>query len=256
LTLVVLRLQVGRWFATGYSLTPDIYPNSAVHFSVPKPNEYRFGIPLATAAYCFWPCSPVLGLVGFLSARGAAKRLGILFGVSSLACLVFYVLCEFGRGGQNGFGPRYHVPLVVPLAVGTGVALSGLWRTSLARLRASASLPVIAPALVASTSILLAVAYIGCEVYPRAVRHARGHNELQAIERAAPSHAVVFGGQGLNETDPMDLPQNLPLDLYPEQDVLIAVAENPLARTCVRNMYPTRRFYVALPGRPVRLEPL
>jgi hypothetical protein len=53
----------------------------------------------------------------------------------------------------------------------------------------------------------------------------------------------------------MDLTENLPLDLYPNQDVLIAIERGPELVRCVQEHYPNRRFYRALPGPPVQIVP-
>jgi hypothetical protein len=53
----------------------------------------------------------------------------------------------------------------------------------------------------------------------------------------------------------MDLTENLPLELYPDQDLLIAVDRGPEAVKCVRESYPQRTFYRALPEFPVRIVP-
>jgi hypothetical protein len=81
-----------------------------------------------------------------------------------------------------------------------------------------------------------------------------GHNRLHdAIDLMSPHNAVVIGGSGLNSTDPMDLTENLPLDLYPTQDVIIAIDRGPEQTQCVQNYFRGRTFYRALPGDPVRL---
>ena len=44
-------------------------------------------------------------------------------------------------------------------------------------------------------------------------------------------------------SDPLDLTQNYPLELYPNQPVLYAIDRGPDARACVREMYPHRTQY-------------
>ena len=39
LTLVILRLQLGKWFTTGYSLAPIFYGPGQLGFSLPGPSE-------------------------------------------------------------------------------------------------------------------------------------------------------------------------------------------------------------------------
>jgi hypothetical protein len=256
LTLVVLRLQLGRWFVTGYSLTPDIYPYLVVGFSPPQASEYRYGIPLAVGAYCWWPCSPAVGIAGIVALRGRGARLALVFVASTLAFLTFYVLSAYGRGYGFGYGPRFHVPLVVPMGVGTGVVLARLWASALQPSGNVAAIRAGGPAAVALVAVVLGVARIALLVYPIAYADAHLHNLLhEGLATANLHNAVVFGGYGLNRTNPMDLTENLPLDLYPHQDVLIAIDSGSEAVRCVREQYPNRAFYRAVPGDPVRFVP-
>ena len=63
----------------------------------------------------------------------------------------------------------------------------------------------------------------------------------------------MFGGVGLNTTDPLDLTENLPLDLYPNQDVLIAIDRGPEETRCAQEKYRGRKFYRAVATDPVRI---
>ena len=58
LSLVLLRLQLGKWFTAGYSVTAQFHAGSRVSMSTFKLGELKWAIPLATGAYCWWPlCS-------------------------------------------------------------------------------------------------------------------------------------------------------------------------------------------------------
>ncbi len=252
LTLIILRLQLGVWFKTGYSLTEVIYPWNKPAWSLPKPNEYRWGLPLAAGAYCWWPASPAVGLAGIALLRGRERRMGLVFFCSAVALLTMYTMQELGRGFDFGYGPRYTLPLVVPMAVGTGVVFSELWMLS--RSASGNALSTGGPLAVAMLSVLLGVVRIAPLVYPYTYADVHGHNRLhEAIEVTSPHNAVVFGGQGLNTTDPMDLTENLPLDLYPNQDVIIAIDRGPEETQCVLQKYRGRNFYRAVPTEPVRI---
>jgi hypothetical protein len=143
------------------------------------------------------------------------------------------------------------------MAVGTGVMLGRLWsaarepRTDVAPLQAGG------PAAVALVAVVLGVVRIAPLVYPHTYADVvQVHNRLhEAVARLRPHNAIVFGGPGLNNTDPMDLTENLPLELYPNQDVLFAIDRGPDAVRCVREQYPGRSFYRATPGNPVRVVP-
>jgi hypothetical protein len=257
LTLVILRLQLGEWFKTAYSLSPIIYPWNTIGWSLPKANEYKWGLPLATGSYCWWPCSVPVGLAGLAALRGRSQRMAGVFLLSYVPFVVFYTLLESGRGYDLGYGPRYRLPWVVPMAVGTGVMLGRLW--SAARERRGNVDPVHAGAAmaVALVAVILGVARIAPLVYPYTyVDVVQVHNRFrEAVARLRPHNAVVFGGKGLNNTDPMDLTENLPLELYPNQDVLFAIDRGPDAVRCVREEYPGRSFYRATPTNPVQLVP-
>jgi hypothetical protein len=256
LTLVVLRLQLGKWFTTGYSLTEVFYPWAKVAWSWPKPDEYKWGIPLATGSYCWWPCAPAIGLAGIAALRGRARRMGFIFFFGVLPFVAFYTASEFGRGFALGYGPRYALPIVVPMAVGGGVVFAQLWTYARSAAVDRSALAAAGPAALAITAVLLAVLRIAPLVYPYTFTDVQNHNRLnEAIAKAGLQNAIVFANMGFSDTDPMDLPENLPLELYPNQDVLIAVDHNPDENRCVRRMNPSRRAYRAVPGYPVRIVP-
>jgi hypothetical protein len=254
LSLVILRLQLGAWFKTGYSLTEIIYPWAKVAWSLPKANEYKWGFPLAVGSYCWWPCSPAVGIAGLALFRGRARRLSFCFFCGAVPLMTFYTLIEFGRGYDFGYGPRYTLPTIVPMAVGTGVALAMLWSRARETLAGSSALAAGGPAVLALAAVGLGVVRTAPLLFPFTYADVHGFNRLQdAIAVTNPHNAVIFGGVGLNVTDPMDLTQNLPLDLYPNQDVVIAIDRGPEEERCVRQVYRGRTFYRAIPGEPARL---
>ena len=261
-TLVVLRLQLGVWFTTAYSLLDLIYPWAKVSWSLPKPNEFRWGIPLAAGSYCWWPCSPAVGMAGIAMLRGHARRLGFVFFMSTIPLLAMYTMVELGRGYDFGYGPRYTLPLIVPMAVGTGVVFARLWAvavetpfTEAARSWIGGALAAGGPIAVALVAAGLGVCRLAALMYPHTYADVHEHNRLHdAIDTLAPKHAVIIAGAfGLNTTDPMDLTENLPLDLYPDQDAIIAIDRGPDETRCVQDKFRGRTFYRAIPGDPVRL---
>jgi hypothetical protein len=256
LSLVILRLQLGKWFTTGYSLNSIFYPWVKVAWSIPKANEYRAGFPIAAGSYCWLPCSPALGLAGLAACRGRAQRLGFVFFLSFLAHMTFYTLFEMGRTWDLGYGPRYLFPIVVPMAIGTGVVFAKLWAPAVARHGSTSALQAGGPLAVALAAMAIGIVRVAPLVYMPTYADVQAHNRLhEAIAHADLHNAVVFAGGGLNNTDPMDLTENLPLDLYPNQDVLVALERNPEVARCVRDLYPQRRFYRAVPSQTVQIVP-
>jgi hypothetical protein len=254
-TLVILRMQLGRWFQTGYALTETFYPWAKVAWSLPNANEYKWGIPLAAGSYCWWPCSPAVGFAGLAALKGRARRLAFVFFLGAIPLILLCTLNEFGRGYDFGYGPRYELPLLVPMAVGTGVILADLWTRARSSVAGASALSLGGPAAIALAAVVVGVVRIAPYLYPYAYADLHSHNRLkEAIEDSTDLHnAIVFGGVGLNTTDPLDLTENLPLDLYANQDVLVAIDRGPDETRCVQEKYRGRKFYRAIPTDPVRI---
>jgi hypothetical protein len=257
LTLLILRLQLGKWFTTGYSLAPSLYGWTSFGFSVPKPAEFKWSFPLATGSYCWWPCAPAIGLLGLGTMRGSSSRLTALFVLSFVPFQAFYTLFEAGRGWDLGYGPRFLLPAIVPMAVGGGAVLAHLWSAAASRGHGVRGIDAGGPAMLAMASVLVGVVRIAPLVYPYTYMDVvQVHNRLhEALASAHIHNAVVFAGVGLNNTDPLDLTENLPLDLYPDQDVLIALDKGPDVLHCVKERYPERTLYRAVPTMPVQIIP-
>ncbi len=257
LTLVILRVQLGRWFTTGYSLNAVIHPWNTVTYSWPQPNQWKYGLPLATGAYCWWPCSIALALAGLALVR---SRLVAALGIG---CLAYEIFCQrvdsHQRGYDWGYGPRYLAVFVVPMAVGAAIAIAPLAVAAGERVvagrRAIARGGPMALVLFAIASGWLRIVPL---VWPTAAEHTRRHTALQtAIDAAHLTNAVVLAQLGTTGgyTDPLDMTTNLPLDLYPNQDVIIAIERSPDAVSCMRSAFPGRRFYRAAGTDEVRLTP-
>lgn len=252
-TLVILRLQLGQWFRTGYSIAGELRGHiGKVAWSLPKPNEFKWGIPLGTGAYCWFPLSPALGLTGLATLKGRACAMNFLFVFGYLPLLALYTAIEIGRGHHFGYGPRSALPLAVPMAVGAGVALTHMLESS-RRLQGD---PVRAGAFaVAAAAIMVGMIRLAPLTYVPVAEDVRAHNQLSdALARNPIHHAIVLGAEGVSNSDRRDLTENLPLDLYPDQDVLIA--KEPAPVECIREHFPERTLYRATPGNPVSISPL
>ncbi len=257
LTLVILRLQVGVWFKTGYSLTEIYYPWNRFTFSQPLPDEIRAGIPLASGAYCWWPCAPAIGLAGLAALRGRARRIAFIMAISFVPFFTFYTLFDIGRHGDFAYGPRYQFPCVVPMAIGTGAILAQLWREARARIPSRSALQRGGPFALAVAAAILGVVRIAPLVYPYNYSDVRDHNHLQdALEKADLHNAVVLAQEGISNTSSMDLTESLPLQFYPNQDVIIARDLGPDSNKCVRDRFPNRTIFEAISaGGGVRFVP-
>jgi hypothetical protein len=256
LTLVILKLQVGKWLTTGYSLAGAVRPTgwAAPTYSIPKPNEFRWGIPLGTGAYCWWPCCPAVGFAGLATLRGRAKRIAFVLFFGLIPMNALYVLAEFGRGWDWGYGPRYALPFTVPMAIGTGVVCALVWRELRAPIADRAALEAFPVMILAA---LLGVVRIAPFLYPYAHADVEARNRVQRALDAAPLHdAIVVAEQNVSPTSPLDITENLPIDLYPDADVLIANNHDPGTAECLREHFPHRRLYRAYAGDPVRIVPL
>lgn len=246
LTLVILRLQLGKWFTTGYSLTSMIHPWTKFAMSKPKPDEWRWGFPLATGSYVWWPCSLALGFAGLAALGRRARALNVMMFVGVTPVIFFYAFLDLGRGYDWGYGPRYRMIAMVPMALGTGVLLA---RLAYGRRSVAAFGALLA-------AIFLGVIRIAPLVYPYEYEAVANENRLGiAIQEAGVHHALVIATPGTGAVDPRDLTQNLPLELYPDQDVIIAVAHTPHLEQCVRNLYGDRAIYHATGRQQVVLTP-
>jgi hypothetical protein len=260
LTLVILRLQLGRWFVTGYSLMPILQPWQAVKYSWPKPNEWKYGIPLATGAYCWWPCSLPLGLAGMAMLRGRARGLAVAFAVGALSLFTFLSYLEFGRGFDWGYGPRYVLVLVVPMAVGSGIALARFAVAARERLSLPGRTAFLRGAPLGIALLAMATSWLRIvpSLWPPVYQHTHRHSGVnRAIEQAHLTNAVVIATDGTTGFDERDLTTNLPVDLYPNQDAIIGIHRRlgDEAYKCLRSAYPGRRFYDASGSDEVKLTP-
>jgi hypothetical protein len=174
-----------------------------------------------------------------------------MMGMGTVVSLVFYAAFEFSRGWDFGYGPRYQLVVIVPMAVGAGVVFAPLFNAALAHVARASALVDGGPALLTATAALVGVVRIVPLLYPGISDDIRARNVVfDAIAKEHVTNAAVWVTKGATVSDPLDLPQNLPLDLYgvpsafvvrdlpdPEQDRQL--------RQCVRDTYPGRTWYRA-----------
>ena len=257
LTLVILRLQLGTWFTTGYSLTSDFHSWSSFKFSRPKPDELRWSIPLQTGSYCWWPLAPALGLAGLaIALRGSGRAVPFLLVSGLLPSLAFYAYLEFGRGTDFGYGPRYILNAVVPMAVGTGVAFGPLWNEARHRIHPSSALRTAGPWALAVATAAAGVVRLAPLVYPNTYQDVHGRNVLfEEVEKKQLTNAIVWIERGTTESDPLDLTQNYPLDLFRHPNVIYAIDQGAEMRRCLTDRYPGRVQYKTAGRNPILILP-
>ena len=256
LTLVILRLQLGVWFKTGYSISDQYFSFGKVSFGLPGPEDLKVGIPLAIDSYSFFPVAPMLAAAGSMLVRGRARLPALMLAGGALFLTALYVMLEFGRHESIGYGPRYVLPTLAPLAVLSGPILSRLFRH--ARARAAGALAASRASAVAAGVALLAfaagVTRIAPLIYPMA--HAEVHTRraaYRAIEREHLHNAVVTVAYNELAFDPMDLTQNFGTD--PNPDVVILIErDDPKLMQCGLKKYPDRTWWRARGKEEVTLE--
>ena len=247
-TLVILRMQLGEWFQTGYSLTDKFHPWATIRFDWPAPDEWKYGIPLATGDYCFWPCSAAAAALGIVVAFRRGRRVPLVLGGAALLINAFYSAVVAGRHTDWGYGPRYVLALLVPTAVFAGVALAPL----LVQLSERKLEPFIRAGL-GIGAVVYGTWTIGSMLYPVAKEEIRAHGApFRAIKANKMKNAVVVFGR--TALDPNDLTQNLPSVKNP--DVIYLRDSPPEDLQCVRRLYPDRKWYRADGFYDVQFVPL
>jgi hypothetical protein len=171
--------------------------------------------------------------------------------LSLLAFDVYYQDIDYARGFDWGYGPRYETPFVVLMATGAGVAFAPLAESARWRTHSQIALYAGGPFLVAIVTVVVTLVRLWPLLYPGIYAHVHQHDSLNArIRELDIHHAVVMAQVGTTGFDALDLTENLPIDLYPNQDVLIAIERKPEATQCVRAAFPDRAVYRAS-GNPV-----
>ncbi len=256
LTLVILRVQLGSWLTTGYSLEKIIHPWNVPKYGWPRPSEWKFALPLATGTYAWFPCSLAVGLAGIASLRRGARALIAIIPVAFVCFETYYQYIDLGRGFDWGYGPRYETPFVVPMAVGMGIALAPLAESAMRRVSQQRAYVAGGPFAIVVCLTVMTLIRLWPLLYPGVYAHVHQHDSLnQRIRDAEIHHAIVVAQTGATGFDPLDLTENLPIDLYPHQDVLIAIERNrPEFARCLRASFPDRTMYRAT-GNPVVITP-
>ena len=261
LCLLILRAQLGKWFVTGYSLNEYIHPWNVVKYSKPLPREWKYGLPLATGSYEWWPASVPVGLAGLAMMRGRALGIAVAMAVACLPFIVYCMFLDLGQRGYDwGYGPRYLMILFVPMAVGGAVAMAPLTVASLSRVSVGRSaLAQGGPLALAVFAVVSGWIRVVPVAWPTVVDHTRRHSALQrAVHEYGLHNAIVLAAKGTSGSSDLDLTTNLPFDLYPTPDVILAIDRQmpSEAARCLRQAYPGRRLYSAEGYDEVHIAPI
>jgi hypothetical protein len=253
LVLVILRVQLGAWLKTGYGIASLYRPEAVLTFDFPGPKHLKHAIPLATGSYCWWPVAPALGVVGLLSGlAGRERRLSVMLFVSGFTLHTFYFFVKFGRLGDNGLGPRYLLPLVVPMAVGGAAALAPL----LASVRSEGANSGRTGRTLRAATVVLAAGVGALAIVPLMYPMARDEYALataplRAAARQGLTHAIVVLEDGRVNGVPANLAQNAPMAENPA--TLFLIRKSQTDEACARAHYPGRTWYLA--GKDETLTP-
>jgi hypothetical protein len=165
---------------------------------------------------------------------------------SALAFLSFYFFVEFGRGHDDGLGPRYILPFVVLMSSGGGALLAPLFARA-AELKLAfpaARLWAMVPAAFAVIAIAYGVIAIAPLMYPIAAREYRYSTApLRGAAALGLKNAIVIIEHGRSTADEWNLAQNQPMN--PDPDVLFLSRHSHADDICAHNHFPGRKWYRA-----------
>ncbi len=252
LTLVILRLQLGAWFRTGYSIAGTFHSEAELKLSLPEPHFVKLAIPLATGSYCWWPAAPALGLAGLIQALGGReRRVALILNMSSACLTVFYFFVEFGRFAYDGLGPRYVLPVVVAISAGGAGILAPIVARLANFVERGVGFGARFRALLSAGVVMAAVVFGVYRIAPMVYPGARAENRLYTAPlRAAANrnlkNAIVILEPGRVPAHVTNLAQNAPMS--PRRDVLFLTLQSAADEECARRTFPGRKWYRANMG--------
>ena len=210
LVLVILHAQLGRWFATGYSVTPHIREIGDVRFNMPTGVEAVNSLGFDKIVEWWWPCIPALAAIGLVMVGKRERAFAVVFALSAVGHIAAYTMSAFMRdGSDSGYSPRFRLPVIVFAVVFASVAIVNAWNA-----RRPGGFAIVVAVLALGTL------RIGPSFYPRfhTWLHEK-HALARAIEASNIHHAVVVVHDGAIAMQPWDATQNF--DSPSDGDVLI-----------------------------------
>jgi hypothetical protein len=177
-----------------------------------------------------------------------------MLGLGTVLTVAFYTAVTFGRYTDFGYGPRFELPVVVALAVGSGALVARMLHGTSARQSARGALALAGPAVLMLAALTVGVVRLVPIMYPFAHDILWKRSALyRAIRAAHLHHAVVTVASGDVYGGPLLDTQNDPND--PDGEVIIVGETVPGDVDCARRWYKDRKFYRAVGQADVVLNP-
>jgi hypothetical protein len=142
------------------------------------------------------------------------------------------------------------------MAIGVGAVLGPLV-TMARRGYALGKLYPAAPLALALSAWIIGIVRIAPLMFPYARAVVEVHDTLALALRSAPiDDAIVLASGPIGGVNPLDVTENLPLMLYPEQRIFVANEVDAGTLACLRAHYPARRIFRVVEGPPIGFAPL
>ena len=167
-----------------------------------------------------------------------------MLAMGTLPMLAFYLMVEFGRGNDDGMGPRYTLPAVMPMAVGGAAILAPLFTRPWASSATGAHGSAHRTAALAAIAIVYGTARIAPLMYPVARAQFTGWAApLLGAREMRLKNAIVIIEPGRVPHHETNLAQNPPTN--PNPPVLFLIRRGPQDDLCARASFPGRTWYRA-----------
>jgi hypothetical protein len=207
--------------------------------SIPRLGDLAYAFKIDKGTAVWFPCSLPFLAAGLLAARGAGRKVAFTLFFAATVHGALYMLVEYNRDTtDSGYGVRYLLPMIVPMAAATGAVFTIL----LHRTRAAAGVAFAGTAGAVAAALLLLLprfsdALEACSQLAREIAKEGLHDSV----------VLIHGGDFPQQA--WDLTQNLPSEREP--DVMIVTDWGPGAAddlACARARWASRTWYTARQG--------